>query len=70
METHQLPGTLRRLSGDAGLVLVGLLAWWALPFQQPGSVAIVAGTVSLLLASVLLLSGHNARLTRRALEST
>ena len=64
-ETHQLPGPLRRVAGDAGLVVCGLIAWWALPLQQPGSVAMGAGAISLLLASALLVTGRNARLVRR-----
>ena len=63
-ETHQLPNPLRRISGDAGLVLVGLLAWFALPLHGLAFAGYAAATAGLLLASVLLLSGRNARLVR------
>ena len=64
LETHQLPGTLGRLTGDAGLVAVGLLAWLALPLEGFALAAFVAGALMLLLASLLLVSGRNARLVR------
>ncbi len=66
LETHQLPGRLGRFAGDAGLVAVGLIAWWSLPLHEAGSVALGAGALSLLLASVLLVTGRNARLVRGA----
>ena len=64
LETHQLPGTFSRLLGDALLVIVGLLAWAALPLAEPGHFAIAAAGLSLGVAGFLLASGRNARLVR------
>ena len=64
VETHQAPDPFRRISGDAGLVAVGLLAWFALPLHGLAFAGYAAGAAGLLLASVLLLSGRNAQLVR------
>lgn len=64
-ETHQLPGMLHRWSGHLGLVLAGFLVWVALPLHGLSLASTAAAAVSVFLASILLVSGRNARLVHR-----
>ena len=64
LETHQLPALVPRLLGDALLVGVGLLVWFALPLGRPGHFALAAAAACLAPVGLLLASGRNARIVR------